>query len=130
VQEKREKRTRTQLDGGTATATVAAACEFATAAAPPLLRLLLRLRCCGRCCCCCCCCCVGSECVRRWREADERDAGEAAAEVQAEQSGHMIKKLTGSVAGPLRRAHAAEGESGSESFQRGRELSPAVLARM
>jgi len=42
----------------------------------------------------------------------------------------MIKKLTGSVAGPLRRAHAAEGESGSESFQRGRELSPAVLARM
>jgi len=45
-------------------------------------------------------------------------------------AGHMIKKLTGSVAGPLRRAHAAEGESGSESFQRGRELSPAVLARM
>jgi len=96
------------------------------------LRLLRLLRCCG-----CCCDFAAADAAAaavasapNACEDGERRRGEAAAEVQAEQSGHMIKKLTGSVAGPLRRAHAAEGESGSESFQRGRELSPAVLARM
>jgi len=96
------------------------------------LRLLQLLRCCG-----CCCDFAAADAAAaavasapNACEDGERRRGEAAAEVQAEQSVHMIKKLTGSVAGPLRRAHAAEGESGSESFQRGRELSPAVLARM
>ncbi|EDW45696.1 GM11416 [Drosophila sechellia] len=94
MQEKREKRNRTQLDGGGALATACcSACDCLRLRLWLLLaRLrLLRLLCCGFCGGFCCCCCVGSLRQMRVRAMATRDAEqdeqEAAPEVQADQSG-------------------------------------------
>jgi len=97
---------------------VAAACAFATAAAP-LLRLLLLLLLLRR---------LPSPNASACDGDEGRGAGSCAGGASRPERPHMIKKLTGSVAGHLQRAHAAARENKRESFCPQRHISQAVLA--
>jgi len=100
--------------GSSAAVAAAAAAVVATIKPPCLLLLLLRR--------------LPSPNASACDGDEGRGAGSCAGGASRPERPHMIKKLTGSVAGHLQRAHAAARENKRESFCPQRHISQAVLA--